>query len=182
MDRRLNAAAGEGLHARLLGPAFATVSTSVKALHAAPGLRRYRGQAEVIRGPGALARLCGWIARLPPSRRGEIEVEIETNHAGETWTRRFGAHIMRSRQWAQAGLLCERLGPMRFGFVLSVDDGAVTWRVERASALGIPLRRAWFAGVQARESEGDGCYRFDVSAALPVVGALVAYRGWLHVG
>lgn len=136
----------------------------------------------MIRGPGALANVCGWLAHLPPAWRGAVEVDIEAGDAGEVWTRRFGGHAMRSRLWAQAGLLCERLGPICFGFRLGVDDGAVIWRVERASALGIPLRRAWFAGVRARESEGDGRYCFDVSAALPVVGLLAAYRGWLHVG
>lgn len=181
MDRRLNAATQQGLYPQLLGPAFATLPQRVRALHAGYGLRRHRGEAEVIRGRGALARLCGWAVRLPPSGRGGIEVDIESGDRGQVWTRRFGAHEMRSRLWAQAGLLCERLGPMRFGFRLGVDGGAVTWRVERASALGIPLRPGWFAGVCARESAGDGRYRFEVSAVLPVVGLLVAYRGWLHV-
>lgn len=181
MDRTLKAAAAQGLYPQLLGSAFVALPPGVRALHAGYGLHRYRGEVEVIRGRGALARLCSWVARLPPAWRGEIEVDIEAGEEGEVWTRRFGTHAMRSRLWAHAGLLSERLGPMRFGFSLDVEDGAVIWRVERASALGIPLRSTWFSGVHAREFEAEGRYRFDVSAAMPILGLLVAYRGWLHV-
>jgi hypothetical protein len=55
------------------------------------------------------------------------------------------------------------------------------WRIRRVSSLGIPLSAKWFDGVVAREFEEDGRYRFDVRAALPFVGLLVHYRGWLDV-
>lgn len=181
MDRALNEAPPRGLYPQLLGPLFATLSPAVQALHAGSGVRRYHGEAEAVRGRGALATLCAWAARLPPTSRGTIDVEIDTSDGGETWTRRFGVHAMRSRLWAQAGLLREHLGLLRFGFRLGVDGGAVTWRVERVDALGIRLPTRWFGGVHARESEVDGRYRFEVSAALPVVGLVVAHRGWLHV-
>lgn len=158
-----------------------TLPARVRALHAREGLRRYRGQAEVTRGSGTVSRFCAWVADLPPAWHGAVDVEIDASDGIEAWTRRFGAHVMRSRLRARSGLLCERLGLMRFGFRLGVDGGAVTWRVERAWALGIPLPRAWFSGVRAREYEADGHYRFEVSAALPAAGLVVAYQGWLHV-
>lgn len=48
-------------------------------------------------------------------------------------------------------------------------------------AFGLPLPRAWFRQVHASESERDGRYHFRVRAALPLIGTLVAYQGWLDV-
>ena len=72
---------------------------------------------------------------------------------------------------------------------LSMSEGAdedanepgLTWRLVRVRALGLPLPLGWFGGVRAREFERDGRYRFDVRAALPGIGLLVHYQGWLDV-
>ncbi|MGO1071164.1 DUF4166 domain-containing protein [Lysobacter sp. CA199] len=61
------------------------------------------------------------------------------------------------------------------------SDPGLTWRLVRVRALGLPLPLGWFGGVHAREFERDGRYRFDVRAALPGIGLLVHYRGWLDV-
>ena len=88
---------------------------------------------------------------------------------------------MPSRLWERHGLLCEQLGLARFGFRLTAEQGDIVWRVERVTALGLPLPARWFDKVQARESQLEGRYGFDVAAAMPVIGLLVRYRGWLHV-
>lgn len=178
----MNPGAGEGLYRRLLGPRFDALPAPVRSIHAHSGLRRYQGEAEVVRGQGMLARVCAWATHLPPQSQGDIEVEIEAHAAGERWTRRIAGHAMASRLRERDGLLDERLGPARFGFALEADGEGVAWRVRRVRVLGVPLPCAWFAGVHARESADDGRYRFDVAASLPGIGLLVAYRGWLHVG
>lgn len=169
------------LFQRVLGAEFGTLPLAVGALHAARGHRRYHGQVEVARGANPLARLFAWATRLPPAGQGEVEVEIDANGEGERWTRHIGGHAMPSRLWEQDGLLCEQLGLVRFGFRLTVEESGIVWRVARVNALGLRLPARWFGGVRARESEFDGRYRFDVAAALPVVGLLVRYRGWLDV-
>lgn len=169
------------LFQRVLGAEFETLPPVVRALHAASGHRRYRGQVEVVRGANPLACLFGWATRLPPAGKGEVEVEIDTSGVEEKWTRHIGGHAMPSRLWERDGLLCERLGLARFGFRLTVEQGDLVWRVERVTALGLPLPVRWFDKVQARESELEGRYRFDVAAAMPVIGLLVRYRGWLRV-
>jgi hypothetical protein len=171
------------LFAGLLGDAaFSTLSPRVQALHLAGGTRSYRGQADVERGAGLLARLCGSVTAQPPAATGvALEVEIASSAGGERWTRNFGGHPMRSTMWAENGMLCERLGLVTFAFALSVDDGALVWRVRRVRALGVPLPAGWFDGVRARESEIDGRYHFDVEARLPLAGLLVHYRGWIDV-
>lgn len=165
----------------LLGDAFSALATPVRRLHLRQGRATYEGEVVVERGTGVLARWCAWATRLPPAGRGGITVAIDASGTRESWTRQVGGHAMRSRLWAADSLLCERLGLVTFGFELGVEQDQLTWRVARVRVLGIPLPPRAFARVSAREGEEGGRYTFDVTAALPIVGPLVHYRGWLHV-
>lgn len=175
-------AASAPLFARVLGPAFDALPGSVQRLHLRAGQATYTGQVCVARGTRLLARLCAWATRLPPAGDGPIHVDIEASERSEQWTRRVGCHAMRSHLWTADGLLCERLGLVTFGFKLSTEDSHLTWRVVRVRALGVPLPAGLFSEVLAREGEAqDGRYTFDVRAALPLIGPLVHYQGWLNV-
>lgn len=169
------------LFQRVLDDAFDRLPPRIKGLHSREGCHRYRGEVEVARGRHALARLLAWATRLPPAGKGDVTVQIDADARGERWTRHIGGHAMRSRLWPRDGLLCEKLGLVRFGFRLTVEEGVLVWRVARVHALGLRLPARWFDAVQARESEIEGRYRFDVAAAMPVAGLLVRYRGWLEV-
>lgn len=170
------------LFRRLLGDAIDRMPDSVRRLHHRPGTAVYRGEVIVERGTTLFARFCGWATALPPAGEGPIEVEIVADARRERWTRRVGKHAMPSILWDADGLLCERLGLVNFGFRVSAEDGVIVWRVVRVRALGVvPLPVRAFSGVEAREFEQDGRYRFDVRAALPFAGMLVHYRGWLDV-
>nr|WP_246387832.1 DUF4166 domain-containing protein [Chiayiivirga flava] len=165
----------------LLGPDFARLPPTVQRLHAACGERRYLGHGEVRRGAHPLARLCCAVARLPPAFSGAMAVDMQSTARDERWIRRFGRHAMPSRLQRHTDGLMERLGPLRFVFVLAVRDATLHWRVRSVHLFGLPLPARWFAGVGAREFEDDGRYRYDVVAVLPRIGTLVHYRGWLDV-
>lgn len=176
----MQADAAPMLFPHLLQARFEALPASVRSLHLRQGAATYDGQVDVVRGRSLLSRLCGWATGLPPTGHAPIRVEIDAAPTHERWARHVHGHSMRSRLWAADGLLCERLGPVTFGFRLDVDDGRLTWTVARASVLGVPLPAHAFAAVGAVESERDGKYRFDVSASLPLAGPLVRYRGWLN--
>jgi len=168
------------LFERALGEAYATLPSCVRVLHAGSG--RWRGEATVERGHGALSRLCAWLTRLPPAGAHPVVVDIVTERDGERWTRRYGAaHAMPSRLWIARGVLHERLGPATLRYRMTVEAGAIVWRVTGIRIFGLlPLPASGFAGVEARESGDEGRYRFDVRARLPGIGLLVHYRGWLE--
>lgn len=182
-------APAEALFRRLLGAErFDALPLPLRTLHLRSGRAIWRGDVEVTRGTGLLSRLCAWATRLPREGRGPIEVEIiafeSAADAGhEQWTRHIDGHAMRSRLWAQDGLLCERLGLVTFAFSLDSAGDDIAWKVTRVRVLGVlPLPVAWFSQVSARETAGDdGRYRFEVMAALPLAGPLVHYRGALRV-
>lgn len=169
------------LFSEVLGGHFDALPDAIRTLHARAGQPTYHGEAEVVRGIGWLAQICAWATRLPPSGHGPLKVEILARPNHEQWTRHFTRHPMRSRLWRLHSLLCERLGPVCFGFRLVLVDSRLSWAVMRVSVFGLPLPRRWFAAVKAYEYADNGQYRFEVSAALPLVGPLISYRGWLRV-
>lgn len=77
--------------------------------------------------------------------------------------------------------LRERLGPVTFVFELRGDDGAIDWQLRAARVLGLPVPRAIFGRVTSRSGSEQGRYAFAVDVWLPVIGQLVAYRGWLEI-
>jgi hypothetical protein len=178
----VTAPAGESLFRDLLGAAaFDALPTPIRSLHLRKGSALYRGEVEVQRGRGLLARFCAFATRLPPAGAGPIAVEIVAVGGRERWIRRIGGHAMRSRLHGEGGLLHERLGLVEFAFRLHSAGDDIAWTVQRVRVFGLPLPACWFAAVHARESAQGGRYRFDVAAALPLAGPLVHYRGWLHV-
>jgi hypothetical protein len=174
--------AGEALFRRLLGAtAFDALPAPLRRLLLRQGEAVYRGEVEIVRGKGVLARACAFATRLPPAGTGPIAVEIEAGDGRERWTRRIGRHAMTSRLWGEGGLLHERLGLVTFAFRLAGAGDDISWTVERVRVLGLPLPARWFGAVRARESAEGERYRFEVAAALPLAGPLVHYRGWLDV-
>ena len=169
------------LFERVLGAAFAPLPPMLRALHSVPQRQAWCGQGRVRRGGHWLVAPCARLARLPPSAdEVPVTVEFVVDDTGECWNRRFGAARMASRLWQREGRLFERLGALRFRFALRAVDGEIHWRAERAWAFGIvPLPAGWFAQVRCREREHGGRYEFLVDVALPLLGLLIRYEGWL---
>lgn len=178
----MSASSPAPLFASLLGERFHGLPPSVRTVHGGGGRREYTGVAEVARGSGWITGFCARVAGLPPPHRGCFRIVIDDAATGERWSRHFGRTGMHSRLWSERGRLHERLGPITFAFALDATDSGLEWRMERARFLVVPLPLRWLGGVRARAFDHAGRYGFDVSVALPVIGRLIHYRGWLDVG
>lgn len=170
------------LFQQALGAAFYRLPESLRRLHSVQGRVRWAGRSTIARGRSPLARLCAAVAGLPASREDvPTVVEFVCDPAREVWHRDFGGAKMSSTMKVRDGLLLERLGPMQFRFSLYGNDGAIWWTVSGARLFGVlPLPAALFDGVRCRERECEGRYEFLVEAAMPVIGRIIRYEGWLE--
>ncbi len=171
-----------GLFERVLGPDFALMPPLVRRVHGGDSIR-LSGRA-AIEGAGRpagrwIARLFGFPGGSPDEPAGVL---LKRRGDREVWTRRFGRSSFRStlHPGPSPRRLCERFGPFTFeleiaahadGFTLAV----VGWRM---GFVRLPASLAPRSPARAF-LDGDGRYGFDVAIALPWIGPLVRYRGWL---
>lgn len=165
----------------VLASSFDALPAPVKLAHGGNSVRLL-GVSTITRGSGLLSRICAFFARLPPAQANvETQVDIEVKADGsECWHRRFGQARMPSiLSLGPEGLLRERLGAVRFDFLLTPDLHGFRWQVKHVAVLGLALPAQWFSEVHAYSySEADN-YRFFVHAQIPLAGLLVRYEGCL---
>lgn len=174
----------ETLYRRLLGDAWQRLPEPIRVLHDVDKRKRVAGVAQIERGKGLLARLVATVFRFPPAGDDvAVIVEFDESQGRQIWTRRFGTHVFASRQEAGRGrfdrLLCERFGLFAFGLAVVSDDRGLELRVRGWNCMGVNLPGCLAPRIDARESVADGRFHFHVDIALPAIGPLVRYRGWL---
>ncbi|MBJ7442938.1 MAG: DUF4166 domain-containing protein [Sphingobium sp.] len=98
----------------------------------------------------------------------------------ETWTRDFSGRRFRSQLSQRNGWLVERFGPLRFAFDLHSDDQGLRMVMRRWWLGPLPLPKWLAPRSNAQEWAEGGRFHFDVPIALPLIGQLVHYRGWLE--
>jgi len=167
------------LYERVIGARHALLPEAVRAMHRVHADGGASGEALVRRGEGLAARLVAWIMGFPPAGRHRLHVAFGERDGVETWTREFGASSFTSRLSESRGRLVERFGPLRFRFDLPCDGDGLAMEMRGWTCLGIPLPLALAPRSRAREWQEDGRFRFDVPIALPLVGLVVHYTGWL---
>jgi hypothetical protein len=128
------------------------------------------------RGGRALG-LCSWARQAPPA--GTIHFELQASPEAETWIRIFPSQLMRSTMQLHNGQLIERLGLARLCFALQAVDGRLLMRLQRLYFLGFPCP-GWLAPRIVAEETGAGEHmQFHVEAAVPLIGVVASYRGYL---
>jgi short subunit dehydrogenase-like uncharacterized protein len=167
------------LYERVMGPAFLALPPSLRAIHDVLADAGASGRAIVTRGRNPLARTIAPLVGFPAEGEHALHVAFAEKGGVERWTRDFSGRRFSSRLSERDGLLVERFGLSRFGFDLPGDAGGLEMVLRRwwLGPLRMPLALA--PRMAAREYEEEGRFRFDVRIALPLLGPLVHYRGWL---
>ncbi len=173
---------GPPLYARVMGERFAVLPSTVRAMHGTLGDGAATGRATVTGAANPLGRLIARVVGFPPAGEHALRVVFEENENEEAWTRHFGSTRLRSRMRARGSRLVERFGPLHFTFDLASEANGLRMDMTGWSLgpLSLPLILA--PRTRAREWEENGRFRFDVAIALPIVGCIVRYRGWLERG
>lgn len=168
------------LYARVMGPRFAALPPSVRALHEVLRDGGASGEAEVRRGRNRAARLIASAVGFPDEGAHRLHVAFAETEGSERWTRSFSGRTFSSLLSERGGRLTERFGPLRFAFDLPSDANGLRMVVRRWWLGPLPLPLFLAPRSEAREWEEEGRFHFDVPIALPLLGPLVHYRGWLE--
>ncbi|MBB4242902.1 MULTISPECIES: SDR family oxidoreductase [Rhizobium] len=168
------------LYQRVMGPAFAHLSEPVRAMHHVFGDGGAKGEAVVTRGRSPLARLVAKIFGFPAAGKHVLHVSFEENNGIEEWTRDFSGRRFLSHLSEENGRLVERFGPFRFAFDLPIVGNGLSMEMRHWSFLRIPLPLFLAPQSIAHEWAEDDRFHFDVPIALPLIGPVVHYRGWLR--
>jgi hypothetical protein len=173
------------LYEQILGDAYRMLPEPIRRLHDVHDREDYRGEATVVVGVSWLSRACVRFMRLPRQvERVPLHVTIERSAKGEKWTRRFGAHEFSSRlgrpRDGAPGVIIERFGLLSFRLSLQTSDAGLSMPIEGAYFLGLRLPYCLTPISSTYESVDEaGRFRFDVDVALPLVGRVVRYVGYL---
>lgn len=167
------------LYERLMGPAFHTLPPTLQTMHRPWRDTSAEGEADVTGSDNAVARAIAGIIGFPAPGHHVLRVDFAARGGAERWTRAFGDRLFTSELSASKGQLVERFGSLRFRFSLPADDTGLSMRMRGWSAFGVRLPMVLGPRTTAREWEEGGRFHFDVSIALPLVGPIVRYRGWL---
>jgi hypothetical protein len=168
------------LYARAMGAAYAALPPAVRRLHDVSRDGGATGEGKVARGRSILARAVAAAMRFPRSGTWPLHVAFAEEGGVERWTRDFGGHAFSSELSLAAGGVAERFGPLRFVFDLPSGPHGLEMRLRRWSAFRLPLPLSLAPRIAAREWEEEGRFRFEVGVALPLVGPVIAYSGWLE--
>jgi saccharopine dehydrogenase-like NADP-dependent oxidoreductase len=175
----------DSIYRRILGTAFESLPSEVRALHDSSAARRWSGTANVRRGRGLLARLIAILIGFPKAAESApVTVTFTPDREGELWVRSFGKQVFRSRQEVGRGrnshLLVERFGMIEVALALVIDGDRLKLVPRRWSLLGIPLPKSLMPRGISFETQREGRFCFDVDITLPIVGHVVSYQGSLN--
>lgn len=164
-------------------PAFNRLPPAVQAFHRLAGVHGLRGEVQT---QAPARRLGRWLARLMGTAtqtvQGPLGFRLEASPRLETWTRYFPGQTLVSRLSAWPGQpagLQEQMGQARLRFRLHARPDHLAMELVAMRFLGIPCPRWLLPRIVAREFDDQGRLRFEVSAAVPGLGRVVAYQGWL---
>lgn len=169
------------LFARVLAADFGTLPKAIRATHQTVDVSHWQGRASVRRGKGLWSQFLARLFGFPPeSEDVPVKVTKTVTAKGETWQRRFGNRLFRSRLAASDQGMTERFGPFTFRLGLKVEAGALHYPVV-SGRLGLLPLPGWLLPVSiVREEVIDGRFCFDVKILAPGTKDLLAhYRGWL---
>ena len=173
------------LYRRVLGSDLDRLPAPVAALHDHAGRAVATGRCTVERCSHPLARLAAAFFGFPPAGDNvPLRIVLRAVDGKERWLRDFGGHRTSSVQGevpGRAGLLFESFGPGRFTIDPRPTAQGLSFALRDARFLGIPLPRRLWPEVVGDARAAEGRYTFEVSIALPLVGLLVSYRGWLSL-
>lgn len=170
------------MYRAVMGEAFNRLADPVQQFHTFAGRHEFQGVVQVEAPASLPAKLLAILLGAPLSAaRGPIRFEMRAEPTTECWTRFFPGKTMRSTLTKSGNRLTEQLGASRLTFALFEVHGALEMRLEKLHFLGIPCPEWLMPQVVARETGEGQNLHFLVQAAVPVIGRVACYTGYLNI-
>jgi hypothetical protein len=172
------------LYQKILGSTFDRLPQQLQKLHGERESRTWAGEAKVEAGQNFVSRfVAGFFGFPQKAGYTNVDVNFRPDATGEIWQRNFNGKIFRSYQAAGTGknehLLTERFGAVTVGLALITKNNELHLIARRWTFLGFPLPLFLLPNGESFECEKDGVFNFNVTIKAPLIGRIVAYRGWL---
>lgn len=156
---------------------------AIRAGHAVAPFLALEGQGSAEGAANPLAALAARIFGLPAAT-GPAPLRVEMRAAAdgsESWERHWPGRTMRSVLRRDGDGLTETFGPFTGTLALRRTDDGLVLEATGGRFLGVPMPR-WLTPVSAAREHADaeGRFAFDVPIAVPLLGRLTRYRGWLR--
>jgi hypothetical protein len=170
------------MYEQAMGERYARLGSALQRFHRLAGRQVLLGQVETQAPASWPARALALCLGSPRhASTGPIRFELDARPDAETWTRHFPKRTMTSHLHLVSGSIVERLGPVRLSFDLQEHEGRLHMHLQRLHVLGIPCPAFLMPRVVAEETGVGDRLQFNVQAALPLVGVVAGYRGYLMV-
>ncbi|KGG93626.1 MULTISPECIES: DUF4166 domain-containing protein [Comamonas] len=168
------------LFQQAMGDEFCKLDAALQRFHGLQGEHELQGRVQTGAPRTLAAKLLALALGTPrAASEGTIHFELQASPDAETWIRIFPSQRMHSTMQLHNGHLIERLGLARLCFALQAVDGRLLMRLQRLYFLGFPCP-GWLAPRIVAEETGAGeQMQFHVEAAVPLIGVVASYRGYL---
>lgn len=174
------------LYREVLGADYDRLPPIIQAMHDVRGRHSARGRGRVCRASNLPGRLLANFLGMPAEASDiAVETSFTLEDGVESIMRNYGGSILTTHQALAPGstagqrLLLERFGPMKLFIRLEGDEAGITFHLQRCSLLGLPLPAFLAPRLTARERVTGGKYHYFVQVALPLLGRLIEYEGFL---
>ncbi len=170
------------LYEAQMGPAYVRLDASVQLLHRLAGAHVLHGEVRMQAPWSPLGRLAARLVGAPTrSVAGPILLRLEAGPQQERWTWQFPGGVMACVVAPQAGGVDAHLGPLRIALAPQEDAGRLRLQPLRARVFGMPLPSWWQPHFIWEESGRGRRVYFMVRTALPLVGPITAFTGYLEL-
>jgi len=171
------------LYQRVLGEGFDKLPKAVRLGHEVSNTKIMHGRVDVVRGKNPLSQLAASIIGFAKTGADRpITIRMDVKNGQETWTRTIGEKSFCSTlsKGHSPNEIFERFGPIKFKMKFRLEDDKLHYDIVSATMFGLPYPKFLLPQSITHERAENGKFIFDVEIRLPLLGRLIAYKGWLQ--
>ncbi|PHR59138.1 MAG: hypothetical protein COA43_09815 [Robiginitomaculum sp.] len=176
------------LYEQVLGEGFKTLPPAVQAGHKVSCYKIMTGRVDIQRGTNPLTNLLANIIGFAKTRSdAPITIHMDVQDGKEVWTRIIDGKAFRSTlsKAPKPNEIYEQFGPIKFKMLFRIANDKLHYDIVSARVFSMPYPKFLLPKSVTHECEENECeenskFIFDVDISLPLLGRLIAYKGWLE--